>query len=195
MVKYAHTGRHLAYIVTVDPERILEHFKGILIIEATYPAAVAFPKLLVVLMYLHILTNRYERMAAKVLAGIILATWISYTIATVFQCSPIAFSWNKTLPMGRCFNIRAYLNSSSAPNIFTDLVVLLLPLRTVWGLKISTGRRVGLLMIFLMGGMYVYRSSFAYAVEQYQLTVIAEALSLQSSAQSSSPERLENPAP
>jgi hypothetical protein len=190
MVKYADTGRHMAYIVTVDPDRITEHYKGIVITEVMYPAAVAFPKLLVVFMYLHILTNRYERMVAKLLAGVILATWLSYSLATVFQCSPIPFSWNKTLPNGRCFNVRVYLNSSSAPNIFSDLVVLVLPLRTVWGLNISIGRRVGVLMIFLMGGVYVYRSFFACAVEQHQLTIITEASSLQSFAQLSSPKRL-----
>jgi hypothetical protein len=35
------------------------------------------------------------------------------------------------------------------PNIATDLAVLVLPLRMVWDLKISVGRRVGLLLVFL----------------------------------------------
>jgi putative effector of murein hydrolase len=173
MVKLAMTGRHQAFIVTVDPDKITTHFKGIVITELLHPAAVAFPKLLVVLMYLHILTNRYERMAAKVLIGVILATWLSYSVAAVFQCSPIAFSWNKTLPMGKCFNVEVYANSSSVPNIFTDLVVLVLPLRTVWGLKVSVGRRVGLLIIFLTGSMYV-PILLVCAVEHWQLTTIAE---------------------
>lgn len=155
MVKIANTGRHMAYIVTVDPAKIPEHFKGIMISEVLHPAAVAFPKLLVVLLYLHILTNKYERMAAKLLIALILATWLAYTVALVFQCMPFAFNWDKSIAHGHCFNIQAYANSSSVPNIFTDLAVLVLPLRTVWGLKISMGRRVGLLLIFLTGSMYV----------------------------------------
>jgi hypothetical protein len=153
MVKIGFTGRHMAYIVTVDPTKITEHFKGIMILEVLHPAAVAFPKLLVVLLYLHILTNKYERMAAKVLVMLILATWFSYTIAAMFQCTPFAFNYDKTVPNGKCFNVAAYANSSSVPNIFTDLAVLVLPLRTVWGLKISVGRRVGLLIIFLIGSV------------------------------------------
>jgi hypothetical protein len=153
MVKIGFTGRHMAYIVTVDPNKITEHFKGIMILELLHPAAVAFPKLLVVILYLHILTNKYERMAAKVLVVLILATWFSYTIAAMFQCTPFAFSYDKTVPNGKCFNVEAYANSSSVPNIFTDLAVLVLPLRTVWGLKISVGRRVGLLIIFLIGSV------------------------------------------
>jgi hypothetical protein len=89
MVKIAKTGRHQAFIVTVDPDKITEHYKGIVVTELLYPAAVAFPKLLVVLMYLHILTNKYERMAGKMLIGVIFATWLSYSVAAVFQCTPI----------------------------------------------------------------------------------------------------------
>jgi hypothetical protein len=155
MVKIAYTGRHLAYIVTVDPSKIPEHFKGIMISEVLHPAAVAFPKLLVVFLYLHILTNKYERIVAKALVVLITATWFSYTVAAMFQCTPFAFNWDKTVANGRCFNVQVYANSSSVPNIFTDLAVLVLPLRTVWSLKISVGRRMGLLVIFLTGSVYV----------------------------------------
>jgi hypothetical protein len=159
MVKRADTGRHMAYIVTVDPSRLTEHFKGIVILEFLHPAAGAFPKLLVVFLYLQILTNKYERTIAKMLLAVIAATWLSYTVAAMFQCTPFSFNWDKMTGNGYCFNIQVFANSSSVPNIFTDLVLLLLPLRTVWELKISVGRRVGLLLIFLTGSLYVLPTS------------------------------------
>jgi hypothetical protein len=149
----------MAYVVTVDASKINTHFKGILYSEFLHLAAVALPKLLVILLYLHILTNKYERIAAKVLIILTFATWLSYTIAAMFQCTPFAFNWDKTVANGRCFNVELFANSSSVPNIFTDLAVLVLPLRTVWGLKISVGRRVGLLIIFLTGSVCVTSSS------------------------------------
>lgn len=141
----------MAYVISTDPEKISEHFKCVMIQEVLHPAAVAFPKLTVVFLYLHILTKNCERIIAKALIFLISATWISYTVAAMFQCIPFAFNWDKAIPGGKCFNVQAYGSSSSIPNIITDLAVLLLPLRTVWGLKISTGRRVGLLLIFLTG--------------------------------------------
>lgn len=148
----------MAYIVSVDPNRVPEHFKGAMVLELLHPAAVAFPKLLVVVLYLHILTNKYERMAAKTLAVLIGATWISYTVAAFLQCVPFAFNWDKTVAGGKCFSIQAFANSSSVPNILSDIAVLVLPLRTVWGLKISAGRRVGLLFIFLTGSIGIIAS-------------------------------------
>ncbi|KAF2026805.1 hypothetical protein EK21DRAFT_38597, partial [Setomelanomma holmii] len=158
MVKKADTGRHTAYVVTIDPTRITDHFKGILVLETVHPAAVAFPKLIVVLMYLHILTNKYERMAAKLLVALLCSTWLAYTVTAMFQCTPFAFNWDKTVAGGKCFNLQAYANSSSVPNIVTDLAILILPLRTVWGLKISFARRVGLLLIFLTGSVGIVAS-------------------------------------
>lgn len=159
MVEMADTGRHMAFVVTIDPKMITEHFKGIMVLELLHPAAVAFPKLLVVFLYLHILTNKYERIAAKILIALIFASWLSFTVAAVFQCTPFDFNWNKDIA-GRCFNVQVFANSSSVPNIATDLAVLILPLRTVWGLKISIGRRIGLLLIFLTGSMYVSRTAY-----------------------------------
>ncbi len=131
MVEKASTGRHMAYVLSTDSSRISEHFKGIMIQEILHPAAVAFPKLTVVLLYLHILTNKYERLAAKMLIFLILATWVSFTVAAMFQCLPFAFNWDKSILNGRCFNVQVFANSSSVPNIVTDLAVLILPLRTV----------------------------------------------------------------
>jgi hypothetical protein len=91
--------------------------------------------------------------------------------------------------MGKCFNIKVYANSSSIPNIATDLAVLVLPLRTVWGLKVSIGKRMGLLAIFMTGGVYV-PVFLVCAIEQYSLTTIAGASSPPSSAPLSSPKRL-----
>ncbi|KAH7401504.1 hypothetical protein BKA66DRAFT_508022 [Pyrenochaeta sp. MPI-SDFR-AT-0127] len=158
MVEKAGTGRHMAYVLLTDPSKISKHFKGVMAQEVLHPAAVALPKLTVVFLYLQIMTNKYERMIAKILIFLISATCVSYTIAAMFQCIPFAFNWDKTIPGGKCFNVQAYGNSSSVPNILTDLVVLVLPLRTVLELKISTGRRVGLLLIFLTGSMGIIAS-------------------------------------
>lgn len=71
----------------------------------------------------------------------------------MFQCIPFAFNWDKTIPNGTCFDVQFFANSSSVPNIATDLAVLILPLKMVWCLKISIGRRIGLLLIFLTGSV------------------------------------------
>ncbi|KAF2737957.1 hypothetical protein EJ04DRAFT_421307, partial [Polyplosphaeria fusca] len=158
MVLKAGTGRHMDYITLTDPGRIPEHFKGIIIIEILHLPAVAFPKLCVVLLYLRIFVNKWERRITWILLCIISTTWVSYTIAIMFQCVPFAYNWDKTIPKGRCFNFAIFSHSSSVPNIATDVVVLILPIRTVLHLKVSTARKIGLLLIFLTGSVGIIAS-------------------------------------
>lgn len=153
MVKKAGTGRHQNFIVMTDPGKITENYKGIMVNEVLHPAAVAMPKLCVVLLFLRVFTKKFERIAAWTLIAVIFSAWLSFTIATCFQCMPFAFNWDKSIPGGRCFNVVAFAYSSSVPNIVTDVAVLFLPIRTVMELKVSKGRRIGLLMIFLTGSV------------------------------------------
>ncbi|KAF2685508.1 hypothetical protein K458DRAFT_13206 [Lentithecium fluviatile CBS 122367] len=153
MVKYTGTGRHTIKVLDEDPAKFTNYLKGVTANEFLHPAAVAFPKICVVLLFLRVFTNKYERMAAWGLIGVIFAAWLSFTVATMFQCVPFAFNWDKNIQGATCFNFRAFATSSSVPNIVTDVVVLFLPIRTVVDLKISIGRRVGLMLIFLTGSI------------------------------------------
>jgi hypothetical protein len=153
MVKHTGAGRHTIVVVQEDPSKLGKTFKAIVANEFLHPAAVAFPKICVVLLFLRVLTNKYERIAGWSLIGVIFATWVSFTVATLFQCMPIAYIWDKTIQGGRCFNFRAFATSSSVPNIVTDVAVLFLPIRTILGLNISIRRKVGLMFIFLTGSM------------------------------------------
>ena len=153
MVREGGLGRHEDFLELTHPGIVEEHHKGRLLQEFLHPSAVALPKLAVAIIYSRILTNKHERFAAKLLIFLIVATWISYTVAPVFQCTPFAFNWKDDIPGGTCFNFHLFAQSSSVPNIATDVGMLLLPFRMVWHLKISVPRRIGLLLIFLTGSV------------------------------------------
>lgn len=141
-----------------DPGQLNEHLKGVFFNEFVHPFAVAIPKLCVVLLYLRVFTDKRERIAAKVLIAVVLATWVSFNIALMFQCRPVAFNWDKSIPGGTCFDVVTFGESSSVPNIVTDVAILVLPIRTVMALKISVGRKAGLMFIFITGSIGIVAS-------------------------------------
>jgi hypothetical protein len=153
MVRHTGAGRHTNLVLQEDPSILEKSLKAITVNEFLHPAAVAFPKICVVLLFLRVFTNKYERIAAWSLIGIILATWFSFTAATLFQCMPIAYLWDKTIQGGQCIDFRVFATSTSVPNIVTDALVLFLPIRTVMSLKIFTRKKVGLMLILLTGSM------------------------------------------
>ena len=153
MVKCASTGRHIEAVIQMNPHKITEHFKGITVFQIQHPTAVAFPKLVVVILFIRIFDHTWEKKAAWAMAILIVATWFSYTVAALFACTPFKFNWDKSDPSGKCFDVLAFSMSSPIPNIITDIMMLLLPMRTVFHLKVSMARRVGLLLIFLTGSV------------------------------------------
>ncbi|KAF1980436.1 hypothetical protein BU23DRAFT_445056 [Bimuria novae-zelandiae CBS 107.79] len=157
MVKRAGTGRHVEYVLKTHPEGVISHYKGLFANQLVHPLAVALPKIVIVILFLRVFNQKWERRAAWITLWLMLGTLISYSVASMFQCRPISYNWDQSIP-GKCFNFDLLANSSSVPNILTDLIVLVLPIRTVIGLKVSTSRKIGLMLIFLTGSVGIVAS-------------------------------------
>lgn len=88
----------------------------------------------------------------------IFAAWFvtGYTIAHIltnlFQCVPIKAAWDPTVN-ARCIEYNAQLVAIAIINVATDVVVLVLPMRLVWGLQISPSQKWQLSAIFSLGGL------------------------------------------
>ncbi len=68
----------------------------------------------------------------------------------VFQCSPVNKAWQPWLP-GRCFDMNVLLSASSLINLFSDLLILLIPIFRISSLRMHTLRKIGVASIFLVG--------------------------------------------
>jgi hypothetical protein len=69
---------------------------------------------------------------------------------TIFQCRPVQGAWNFTIePV--CVDYVSYLYASSAVNVATDLLLLVLPLPHLWKLKLPKKQRI-ILCVLLVGG-------------------------------------------
>lgn len=168
MVYDGGVGRHFISVEMENPTQILSWAKSLYAFGWLYLPSVALPKISILALYLRIFTNNSVRRACYILIAILIANWIAFLFALTFQCSPVAFQWDKKIPGGRCSNISAFYKSTSAPNILTDLVIMVLPIPTIWQLQVSTIRKVGLMFVFLVGSVSVaffsYQEALAKAV-------------------------------
>ena len=120
-----------------------------------YLGAVVFPKLAILAIYLPVFTSRPYRIACWILFGILVANWFAFTVATCLQCRPLEYLWNQSNPDGHCYNIELLYRLSALPNSFTDEVMLVLPLPVLWKLHSSKTVKIGLIITFATGSMYV----------------------------------------
>lgn len=118
-----------------------------------YLAAVVPAKISIACLYLRILTNRIYRIFTWVVIVVLVVTWVAYSIGYLLQCRPLQYYWNKTIPDGQCIDIEMSYRTTGLPNILTDIAMLIIPLPTVWQLRVPRIRKVGLTFIFLTGSM------------------------------------------
>lgn len=122
--------------------------------EFVYMAAVTFPKVSILVLYLRIFIERKTRIITWVVIGVVMCHWVaSGIIAALVTCQPFAFKWDKTIPDGHCANLLAAYAYVSIPNILTDLAIAILPISTIYNLQMSRIRKVGVSLTFLAGSL------------------------------------------
>ena len=79
-----------------------------------------------------------------------LAFYLCIFFAFLFQCYPIWKVWDQSA-QGHCIKWKLLLVVSSAFNMLSDLLTLLLPIWTTWHLEMTPGRKPGVIAIFALG--------------------------------------------
>ncbi|CAG8300760.1 unnamed protein product [Penicillium salamii] len=129
--------------------------------ECVYVTAVALTKISILLMYARIFPTKGFRIASIIL-GVVSISWaISIIFVSVFQCTPVARAWNPTIP-GTCINLKGSFIGNAVPNIVTDIAILSLPVRAVWGLHVNLVHRLSVIGMFLLGSFVIFTSIYRF---------------------------------
>ena len=147
-------GHHQAFVAATAPDELPRRAKFLLVTPLMYLAAVLFPKLAILAIYLRIFISRPYRVACWVLGAFLIINWFTFTVAAFMMCSPLEYLWNKKIIGGQCFDINLFYRMSAFPNIATDVIMLALPLPVVWKLQASQNVKIGLTITFATGSMY-----------------------------------------
>jgi hypothetical protein len=105
---------------------------------------------------------------------IFLAVWYAaFQLTAIFQCTPVHYYWNRTIP-GHCVNDIDFYIALAATNTVTDVILLILPMPTVWALKVNRSKRLALSAVFLLGafvcGIALYRISTLPLIDPSDIT-------------------------
>ena len=91
-----------------------------------------------------------------------LSSYISIFFSLLFACKPIAASWDPllaNLPTTHCLNRGGIYIAQAVIGMFTDVLLLALPVPTVLKLQMPNKQKLGLVGIFAIGSMSVYLHS------------------------------------
>ncbi|KAJ5723256.1 hypothetical protein N7488_001291 [Penicillium malachiteum] len=126
------------------------------VFEPIYITTAGIIKFSVLLMYYRIFPVRYIKIGGYILGGLTLAWVISIDLLAIFQCNPISKAFDRALP-GHCINLKGALIGNGAPNFVTDILILALPAKLIWGLQANVWQRVSVICVFLTGSFLIFK--------------------------------------
>ncbi|PNS19375.1 hypothetical protein CAC42_2552 [Sphaceloma murrayae] len=144
-------GKH---ITDLEPPVIRQTLKYFFVSQVVYKMSISFTKLSILCFYrrLFFIHVRFRRIC-NILMAVIMAWIIAAFFATVFQCTPVGYAYDKKLGggNGHCINLTASWYSNSIFNITSDFVITLLPMPVISSLQMRRREKFMLCGLFALG--------------------------------------------
>lgn len=80
--------------------------------------------------------------------------YVICTFVEIFGCNPRRKLWEPTLP-GTCMDMAKVNIVSASINFASDVIILFLPQKVIWGLHMSLKKKFGVGTLFAVGVLYV----------------------------------------
>lgn len=122
-----------------------------------YAPPILFTKVTILFIYRRIFCSIHKKTlyhSIHLLMVVFVGFHVATTLAKIWQCTPRERIWNPSVP-GQCINVDTLIRTSGLFNTVTDVILLLMPVKGVWNLKTTPRKKVGVVLVFTMGAMYV----------------------------------------
>lgn len=118
-----------------------------------YPACITFVKLSILMQYRRLFSHYSRNFGWQINVLItIVAIWGAGIILTAFfLCIPMEANWNPTIVDKTCIPIIPFYYGLQIPNIITDLLIIVVPIREVMRLQLNKKLKTGVIIMFALG--------------------------------------------
>ena len=153
----------------VDPRLTLRQIT--MISAVFYLITMVSVKISILLLYCSIFPGRNFALAARTVAGLVVAWGVACFLVTVFSCQPVEGFWNITIA-SKCIDSKKFYVGNSVPNILMDVVILALPVGEIWKLQLTAAKKLAVIGMFGLGSLCArYPSLFMRSVLTSMISV------------------------
>lgn len=143
-------GKHVEVVSTDDMEKLLiSLFVGCFL----YASAISLIKISILLLYRLLFPTPGIKLATKIIGAISVVWGVETSLVGIFSCTPVRAAWDVSVTERTCINMPAFFIANSTAHVLIDITILALPVRKVWGLKMSIQNKVVVSFMFLLGGL------------------------------------------
>ena len=109
-------------------------------------------KISILLLYHSIFPGRDMAIASLVIGALTILSGTAALLISIFTCVPVHAYWDVLIEK-KCIDFNAWYLAGSVIIIVTDLAILCLPIYRVRRLKMGLRTKVGVIGMFLLGGL------------------------------------------
>ncbi|GIK05409.1 hypothetical protein Aspvir_009518 [Aspergillus viridinutans] len=117
-----------------------------------YTGCILFIKLSILTLYKRLFSVPRMIIFANAIAAFVILWALSIFLVGALMCLPVQKFWKPSIE-GSCIDSAKFYYGQQIPNILTDLIILIMPLKVVWDLPISKTQRLLLSGVFMVGGL------------------------------------------
>ncbi|OBT65039.1 hypothetical protein VE03_05252 [Pseudogymnoascus sp. 23342-1-I1] len=130
-----------------------------------YIVTASLTKISILIFYLRILVAKLDKIITKICLGCVVVYFVAAFLVLFLQCRPLTHYWEILIPgsVGTCIDEGIHMVTSAAFNILMDIVIFLIPLRSLFALRIRTTQKVHLISLFSAGLLVIVAATVRLA--------------------------------
>ncbi|KAM0541681.1 hypothetical protein ACHAPJ_013157 [Fusarium lateritium] len=139
------------YNLTKHPELIANVpfiLKLTFAMQVIYVTLLAAVKASMLAFFIRVFPTDFMQKGSKALLVFVGCWMVSYLAACIFLCTPVHAQWDQ---QGTCGQYIPMIQSLIATNAFGDLVIMAMPMHSVWNLKTRRAEKIGITSCFALG--------------------------------------------
>lgn len=116
--------------------------------------ALALSKISVLFFYLRIFPQKSVRIAVYVSMGLVAIPAVVFVFVQIFQCYPLHYiwtGWHLQYYSKYCVNVHQMTYAAAGFSIFQDVLIIVVPLPTLFKLKLNRKQKIGIIIMFSLG--------------------------------------------
>ncbi|KAI2471602.1 hypothetical protein F4781DRAFT_429289 [Annulohypoxylon bovei var. microspora] len=98
--------------------------------------------------FLRVFVTNFMQRATRICLAFLGMWMVSYLGACIFLCNPVSGQWTG---IGQCGAYMPMIQSLITTNAVGDIIIMALPMKTIWGLQTRTTDKIGIMSCFALG--------------------------------------------